>query len=236
MLKKSTLLSVSIFFVLFIGVSDYGYGCHKMVDGDPAPHGNRGPCDPPDGGGDGGGNVPVMVTFRDDPAHRIQGDGLVYIDRMDKVSTGIGSPNSFFMKLTKGNQPGIRTLFLDFNDCASGPCDAPFLQGSFFVPTNVFARGVDLRGMGLFSSSDLRLKVELNLFSEGFGLLSLFFDPENMEDCEGSDKIQVTRTSSITWVIEAEQDDIACVTGFDGSDNNFLGLYHMPFLITVELK
>ncbi len=29
MLKKSTLLSVSIFLALFIGLSDYGYGCHE---------------------------------------------------------------------------------------------------------------------------------------------------------------------------------------------------------------
>ena len=44
MLKKSTLLSVSIFFLLFIGLSDYGYGCHKNGK----PHGkNAGPCDPP---------------------------------------------------------------------------------------------------------------------------------------------------------------------------------------------
>jgi hypothetical protein len=32
MLKKSTLLSVSIFFLLFIGLSDYGYGCHRGPD------------------------------------------------------------------------------------------------------------------------------------------------------------------------------------------------------------
>ncbi len=42
--KKSTLLSVSIFFLLFIGLSDYGYGCHKGK-----PHGKKaGPCDDPE--------------------------------------------------------------------------------------------------------------------------------------------------------------------------------------------
>ena len=42
MLKKSTLLSVSIFFLLFIGLSDYGYGCHRDV-----PHGAH-TCPEPD--------------------------------------------------------------------------------------------------------------------------------------------------------------------------------------------
>ncbi|MCZ6485485.1 MAG: hypothetical protein O6826_07305, partial [Acidobacteria bacterium] len=75
MLKKSTLLSVSIFFLLFISLSDYGYAGHKSTH---KPGGG--------GGGDGGGNVPVTVTFRDNlSADRIQGDGGVYIDREEKV-------------------------------------------------------------------------------------------------------------------------------------------------------
>ena len=32
MVKKSILLSVSVFFLLFIGVSDYGYACHRGLD------------------------------------------------------------------------------------------------------------------------------------------------------------------------------------------------------------
>ena len=43
MLKKSTLLSVSVFFLLFIGLSDYGYADHK-------------PGHPPPGDGGGGGD------------------------------------------------------------------------------------------------------------------------------------------------------------------------------------
>ena len=50
--KKSTLLSVSVFFLLFIGVSDYGYACHKGEGST-------------DGGGcgkvDGGGSIPFKV-------------------------------------------------------------------------------------------------------------------------------------------------------------------------------
>ncbi len=56
MLKKSTLLSVSIFFLLFIGLSDSGYACH---DGEK--HNAPGtPC----GGGGGGevGEYSVVIT------------------------------------------------------------------------------------------------------------------------------------------------------------------------------
>ena len=59
MLKKSTLLSVSIFFLLFIGLSDYGYGCHRDdASGDPIQHGSK-PCN---GGGGGGGVVKPTVV------------------------------------------------------------------------------------------------------------------------------------------------------------------------------
>ena len=214
MLTKSPLF-FSIFVLLFIGLSDYGYGCHK----EDMTHGkNPGPCDPPDGGG----NVPVMATFRDctggeygdglplekcEPdgnggylPDRILSDGFgAYIDRMDKVSTGIGSPNSFFMKLTKGNQPAIRKLILDFRDCAIGEeCNPPdpHPEGGQQVvsvgPANVFAGGVNLRAMAetpLGDSGALRLRVELNLFSIEQGLLSLFFDPGNM-DCPSGPTIE----------------------------------------------
>ena len=56
MLKKSTLLSVSIFFLLFLGLSDYGYACH----GGKPPHGDCGD----DGGGKAKGTiVPTRVQW-----------------------------------------------------------------------------------------------------------------------------------------------------------------------------
>ncbi len=56
MLKKSTLLFVSIFFLLFIGLSDYGYGCHK---GDGVQHGQK-LCN--GSGGDDEGLYRVTIT------------------------------------------------------------------------------------------------------------------------------------------------------------------------------
>jgi hypothetical protein len=86
MQKKSTLLFVSIFVLLFIGLSDYGYGCHREVDGVRILHGKVEDCDDRtvesgdrynvkvDGdlssdqtfvGRDGGGrNKPVQVYFQ----------------------------------------------------------------------------------------------------------------------------------------------------------------------------
>ena len=58
MLKKSTLLSVSIFFLLFIGLSDYGYGCHKGEK-----HGKFTGCDEQSGGG----GDEVLVVFFGEP-------------------------------------------------------------------------------------------------------------------------------------------------------------------------
>jgi len=67
--KKSTLLSVSVFFLLFIGVSDYGYGCHRPGS--------------TDGGGcgkvDGGSSIPFKVhlagafVFDTDVGHGVLG-------------------------------------------------------------------------------------------------------------------------------------------------------------------
>jgi len=57
MLKTSRLLFVSIFILLFIGLSDYGYGCHKKDgNGNPIQHGQT-PCG---GGGDDGGGGGVV--------------------------------------------------------------------------------------------------------------------------------------------------------------------------------
>ena len=114
MLKKSTLLSVSIFLVLFIGLSDYGYGCH----GGKPPHGDY------KGGDDGGTNkYSAMVTFADfdcgdvtnEDRDHFCSDGLGdYIDNVDNVKAG-GDKFRFALGLTTGT---FRRFFLDF----SGNC------------------------------------------------------------------------------------------------------------------
>ncbi len=199
----------------------------------------------------GGGTISVTVTFRDaflvPPLDRIGSDcsmgvgpgpsACPYIAKVEKVTTGISTRGNFFMKLTKGNQPAIRTLFLDFSDCASVPaeCTAPFIDG--FTIANVFTSGINLREMVIDEvRGDLRLRVAFNLGSVGLGLWNLLFDPFNA-DCPGSSTITVTRTGADTWVIEAGPSDVACLGELaGGGDLIFSGRYHMPFKILVQKK
>ena len=211
-------------------------------------------ANPPDGagnhnhgGGGGGGTIPVTVTFRDFPGDdvdpvpdRLMSDDLGdYIHKVDKVSTGIGNNGgNFFLKLTKGNQPAIRTLFFDFNDCASpGECFPPFADGFSIAGTNIFTSGsgINLREMFVGQvRDDLSLILALNLNSEDLGLWQLFFDPSDAR-CSGSTYITVRRIDTDTWGIEAGPDDVACLMEQSGGGEHiFSGLYHMPFKITVQ--
>ncbi len=203
------------------------------------------------GGGGGGDTIRVMVTFRDflaseafSPDHLMsdcQMGNCPYIDKVVKVSTGIGTSGNFFMKLTKGNQQAIRTLFLDFSDCASfddlgvPTCNPPFPTGFTVGPANMFTSGINLRDF-TGTRGDLRLRVPFDLTSIEGGLWSLFFDSSIM-DCPGSSSIGVTRTNVDTWVIEAGQGAVACLARLaGGGELIFSGLYIMPFKITVQEK
>ncbi len=212
-------------------------------------------ANPPDGdgnhnhGGGGGGTISVTVTFRDflgddvDPVpDRLMSDGLGdYIHKVDKVNTGIGSNGgNFFLKLTKGNQPAIRTLFYDFSDCASpGECFPPFQTGFSIAGANIFTSGsgINLREMFVGEvRDDLRLIMSLNLDSVENGLWQIFFDPLS-DNCSGSTFVTVERISVDSWEIEAGLDDVACLAELGGGGEFiFSGLYHMPFKITVQAK
>ena len=121
--KKSTLLSVSIFVLLFIGLSDYGYGCHK---GDGVQHGQK-PCN--DGGDSGNNSTPVVVTFDDLSTDSIQSDDAntsditpaPYVDGVDVqaiIPDDGHPPGQFLMNLKLG---GSRNLFIDFG--LAGSCN-----------------------------------------------------------------------------------------------------------------
>ena len=206
-------------------------------------------CDDPDcncgsddgDGGGGGGTIPVTVTFED-----LLGDGLTsdcgtgdcpYVDSVEKVGAGISTRGNFRMSLTKGNQPAIRTLFLDFSDCMEGPCEPPFLQGSTVGPVSMFTSGsgINLREMLVGEvRDDLTLGVGFNLTSVEGGDWRLFFNPSKT-DCQGSSTITITRIDTDTWEIEAGVNDVACLAKQAGGGVlEFSGLYHMPFKITVQ--
>ena len=211
------------------------------------------------GMGMGGGDTnPATVTFRDvaygPSSDRLKGDRLnsdgsvePYIDGVDEVRTGIGTSGFLFLKLAKGNQAAIRTLFFDFSDCASEGedplCDSPWLddfgvtEGFSTGPLNVFTSGIDLNLMGEGNENarnDLNLLVELNLDRDGLGLWRLYFGPSNGE-CPGASDIDVKRVDDNIWEIEATQEDVACLEGNtgQGAHPTLRGLYHMPFKLTV---
>jgi len=207
------------------------------------------------GGGDGGGTIPVTVTFRNfegdvlDPVpDRLMSDChdcpttcdclSPYIHKVDKVSTGIGSNGgNFFLKLTKGNQPAIRTLFYDFTDCIEGPCEPPFQNGFSVRGANMFTSGsgINLREMFVGEvRDDLSLRVTINLDSVGGGLWLLFFDPSSPNG-SGSTYITVARIDTDTWEIEAGIDDVATLAKqASAGELIFSGRYRMPFKITVQ--
>jgi len=120
MLKRSTLLSVSICFLLVLGLSDYGYGCHR-----PGSNDQKG-CD------DSGTGIPVVVTFDDRAADSLQSDGVpgetpgLYPDGSYINEEGVGAiipvegspPGQFHMNTQNG---GGRNLLIDFG--LAGSCN-----------------------------------------------------------------------------------------------------------------
>jgi hypothetical protein len=232
MLKKS--LFIGTFFLLFIGLSDYGYGCHKKVDGEPVPHG-KGDCSG-GGGGGGGPSIPVSVTFLDRAGDRITSDGGPYIAKVDEVNATIRNTGDLHLFLTRGGrfQTPIRTLHYDFQNCVSpGMCNPPMVSFDTVGAANTFTSGIDLREMGLGEIlGDLRLSMAINLDSIDLGNWHLVFNPFDA-DCSGSSLVTIERTGADTWEIEAGA--IACLKqNKGGGEFTFHGRYSMPFKFRVE--
>ena len=241
-MRKAKLYLVSIVACLVLAVS--GFADHRL--GHRPPGGGRG------GGGDGeDGRIPVTVTFRDctdgvpangfdcpsaDSDDGIKSDGRPYTDREEKVTAAISGLGHFFMKM--GRKQALRTLSLDFSDCAledDSKCTPPHEFSAQAVRLDLLqTRGINLSGM-LEDETEDELRLKLTFLAEGIsGFWQLFFDPLDM-DCPGS-HVSVTRTGVDTWVIEAEQTDVACLVRFDGIGGELSGEYHMPFQVTVVRK
>ena len=118
MLRESTLLFIGAFFLLFIGLSDYGYGCHK-------PGNDKKGCDETNHA------TPVQVIFDDNPdiPDSIQSDGKEPYINEEGVGAIIADeghpPGGFAMNI---QNRGGRNLFINFGDipdtCADCVTDA----------------------------------------------------------------------------------------------------------------
>ncbi len=185
-----------------------------------------------DGGGDGDGTIPVMVTFQDGPSDRVMSDGNgPYIDGVDKVSTAVGQEGSFYLKRSRGNQEAIRKLILDFSQCDSDCVPPPCFDACTALRGKVGGSGSDvinLSAMGVGSTGVIALFINMHLGAENEGFFTLYFDSESsISKCAAADAV-VTRTGD-TWVIVGQT---ACLEELDG--NVFRGNYDMPFQMTVQ--
>ncbi len=221
---------------------------HKNCNGDP----------PPDD--EGGGTIPVMVTFDDGNRDAVGEDGLMsdgmgdYIDKVERVSVGIGSTGGLNGQLAmhlgvRGKQPAIRQLFLDFSDCRSPPnCSSPSLpdadgvfgqeNGFTHGGVNLYTSGVNLKDVvddGTSRPLNMSVGMDLNIMDQG--IWRLFFYYTSFADCPGGTTIGVTRTSADTWEIEAGTYAVACLAQQVGAQGYiFKGLYSMPFLMRGQKK
>ena len=272
--KKSYLVRTSLFafaiVVLVLGWSITPAQANP-ADADGC-HTHKKDCDG-GGGGDGGGTIPVMVTFRDflgdadfspdrlmSDCHLEPWRDCPYIDKMDKVSVGIGSSVGLEGQLAmhlgvRGKQPAIRQLFLDFSDdtdatgnpdgepdnCVSGKgtCQPPTLpDGLTHGGVNLYTSGVNLKDVvddGTSRPLNMSVGMDLNIINQG--IWRLFFYYTSFADCPGGTTIGVTRTSADTWEIEAGTYAVACLAQQVGAQGYiFKGLYSMPFLMYVQKK
>lgn len=187
-------------------------------------------------GGDEGGVIRTVTQVADNIyGDRIFSDGGgSYIHQEDMVSQGIGSSGNFFLKLTKGNQSPIRSMFLDFSDCVLGPCDAPSTNFPEEFTINFFTSDVNFRDLESTSES---LAVNMSLKIEGSdGLWQLFFDPSDARCSQSTTIFAIPRTTD-AWIILADENHYACLAKIgNGGEFIFSGKYRMPFLLRITRK
>ncbi len=198
----------------------------------------------------------TTVTFRDSGADGLQSDCqdidppvvCPYVHKQQIVSASIAKGT--YLRLNKGNQLAMRTLFLDFRDCVSGVtdhvCKPPFQDppnpddrsfGNSVAKLIMQGSDVDLQALGIGEDSSLlRLSLLFDLSLVGGGSWHLGFDVDGFGICPGGTDIDVTRSSADTWEIEATSDDVGCLVKLDGSafGETPSGLYRMPFKMTVK--
>lgn len=237
MLKKSILLSMSIFFLLFVGSSD-SYAEHKKNPN--AGHGGGG------GGDDGGDKYSVSVTFDDstcgtdaDPRDYFCSDGGAYSDGVDNVAAG-GDKFRLGLTLKTGT---LRSFFLDFSDNCVASCDGAvpnFGGGAKKGLTSGPSQNMFSAGEPGFSLLDMQDGVPqpryviISFRDDNNDAWVLSFLPDV---CAGSNLVTVTRTND-TWDFVPAGGGIACLERRKNGKSGpqiLQGLYRVPFQFTVQL-
>ncbi len=193
-------------------------------------------------GEDGDGSVYFKDRFRSDGmgSYTAGGADIGISAHLGKNSGGL----RFRIGSTK-KQKATRRLFVDFSDCAPrGGCTSTPLPPGFDPPSfsslvggdggvTWWTKVIDFREMSVGVPTDLTMGVTIDFSLIRGGQWRVNFSRTDFEACPGSSPATVTRTDADTWVIEADRTDIACLTEWKGGLQE-RGLYHMPFLITVE--
>ncbi len=217
------------------------------------------------GGGDkedGGGIVPISVTFADEIDDRVGSDVMLpYVDGEYPRGDGTGGIEAFLgSKANSGNvwlrlAKSSRGLLLDFRHCVDGICLTPFedLVGytDGVVNLGVIANSAikldanDVLTDGVLSmkegepASSMPMRIFYD-FDDGRGPGFIEFNPDanGGSPCKNkSDKVWVKRTSPASWDVWSALDNRACVILPGGGGRGTLsGIYEMKFSFTVEIQ
>ncbi len=244
--------------VVCLGLAIAGFADHKP-----------GHKKPGGGGGGGGGKVSLIGTFRDldgvvpvgEPDRILsdcrQGDmdpnACPYIDGEGAV-VSIDGHGHFNLNPKEVRKHPVRKLFLDFTQCAEGPCTPPFSTGLVFNVT--FMRTGATPGNMAVGAVEPNEKLILNFkapdpFDNNLDYKwKVRFQPDpapnsaDPEACVGSSNITVGHPDADTWLFEALQGvaggPVACLESrlFSDAKAPFVlrGKFVMPFMITATRK
>ena len=173
--------------------------------------------------------TPVTAVFTDHLDDSIRSDGRgAYLNGVDGVQSIIDSFADFILQLHyAGKKSSLRReMFFDFTKAITE--SGAINRGTFYEDAFLNVDSIGTLAIGQSRSSQAQFNTQVGL---------LRFNPEKYP---GTSYVLVTRTSATTWVITASGttggDVAALVQQAKGNTFQYLGSYHMPFQITVQIQ
>lgn len=188
----------------------------------------------------GASSIPVIATFGDDvlTPDRIRSDDLgPYLNGQSNVKALIDSRGDFDLDTNTTAGPALRTLYLDFGACASGPstCSPPFSTDEVDSYLSTAVGGLPNMAVGSSVMSGLQITFTTNSTPDTQWFVNFSSGPY-----PETSKVTVTRTNSTTWTIQAlSPSAIARLSSAPMRGKLILtdhGDYLMPFSVTVQTK